>query len=111
MAVTNTVLGVNKFNNGIELFVRHIFATNYPALGEPVDYSLLNSLTNRQPNFVQVVGESGYDFRYDRALKLLKVFFGDYNNAADGPLIEIPTAAYPAGVVADIVIARVVWLR
>lgn len=28
----------------------------------------------------------------------LLTLFGDNNNAADGPLIEIPTATYPAGV-------------
>ena len=32
----------------------------------------------------------GYVFAYDRANQKLKVFYGDNNNAADGPLIEVP---------------------
>lgn len=34
----------------------------------------------------------GYTFEYDYANEKLKAFYGDNNNAADGPLIEVPAA-------------------
>ena len=112
MAVANTVLGVNKFNNGIELFVKHTISGNYATPGESVDYALLNTITNRQPDYVQVMCASGYKMVYDLANKRLKTHLYDYNNAADGPTIEIPDAAYPAPVSADTqIVARAVWFR
>ena len=38
------------------------------------------------------VANSGYVPVWDQANSKLKVFYGDNNNASDGPLIEIPNA-------------------
>lgn len=41
---------------------------------------------------ISQVDASGYVLRYDKANDKLMVFYGDNNNAADGPLIEVPNA-------------------
>lgn len=39
---------------------------------------------------VVIENPDGYDFHYDRATSKLLVRYFDYNNAADGPIIEVP---------------------
>jgi len=37
-----------------------------------------------------VGGGSGYVFAYDAANQKLKAYYGDYSEASDGPLVEVP---------------------
>jgi len=38
----------------------------------------------------------GYVYHFDRANHKLRIFYGDYSEAADGPLVEVPSAFAPA---------------
>jgi len=40
----------------------------------------------------------GYDYTYDKANNKLFMRYGDNNNAADGPLIELITSVAPAAI-------------
>jgi hypothetical protein len=55
----------------------------------------------KNPKEVIIQGIAGYIYRWVAATGKILVFFADNNNAADGPLIEIPNGAYPAGVTGD----------
>jgi hypothetical protein len=46
--------------------------------------------------FMSVVSSAGYTAEYDYTNSKLKILYGN-TDAADGPNIEIPAAAYPAG--------------
>lgn len=59
--------------------------------------------SNKDPLWVDARGKAGFVYAYDKATKKLMTFFGDNNNAADGPLVELPAAAYPAGVTGDVI--------
>lgn len=63
----------------------------------------------RKPDYMNIVGVAGYSYRYDKANDKIMVFYNDNNNAADGPAIEIPAAAYPAAVLADIITFFAIW--
>lgn len=39
---------------------------------------------------IQLTPAGGYVFEYDKAAAKIKAYWGDNNNASDGPLIEIP---------------------
>lgn len=79
---------------------------SYATPGDTVDFSGQPDIYSAEPPvelFVQ--GESGFVYRSVIGAALnnskLKVLQADYDAAADGPLIEIPDAAYPAGVTGD----------
>ena len=61
-------------------------------------------LTSITQIFPESVG--GYVFEWDEAAQKLKAYWGDNNNASDGPLIEIPVN--DAGVNAKVVTCMVV---
>jgi hypothetical protein len=47
-------------------------------------------------NFPTTVTDGGYTMRFDRTANKMVAYYGDYNNAADGPSIEYPTVtAFP----------------
>lgn len=64
------------------------FDSSYPTGGE--------SLTASDLGFAGTVDlllaepQSGYVFEYDRVNSKLLAYYGDNNNASDGPLIEVP---------------------
>lgn len=64
------------------------FDNSYPTGGESLDLSsYFKELIN-----VQINPKSGYVFEYDYTNKKVMAYYGDNNNAADGPLIEVPNA-------------------
>ena len=67
----------------------------YPAGGTPGFQALVRTaLAKGNVTILQVLAEDtgGYPVAYDVTNDKLKVFYGDNNNAADGPLIENATA-------------------
>lgn len=83
---------------------------NYATGGDTVDFTVLpRYFDGRKPDFLMIVGKAGYIYAYDAANGKVMTFFGDNNNAVDGPLIEIPAAAYPAGVTGDVITFFAVW--
>lgn len=82
---------------------------NYVANGDPVDFAVAGGFTNRQPDFVTIVGKAGFVYQYDFANK--KVFvYTNTAGAANAPLGEHTAAAYAAGVTGDTIRAKVEWL-
>ena len=65
------------------------FSSSYTTGGEAFDPK---GLADHPTPAVLPFPRSGYVFEYDPAAKKLKAFWGDNNNAADGPLIEVPAA-------------------
>lgn len=83
---------------------------NYATGGDAVDFTVVpRYFDGRKPDFLIIVGKAGYIYAYDAANGKVMVFFADNNNAADGPLIEIPAAAYPAGVTGDVITFFAIW--
>lgn len=72
--------------------------SSYPTGGYAVakgDFQLSVSLHD-----VDVSLGGGYVFDFDRANSKLRVWYGDNNNASDGPLIEVPNGTNLASVTA-----------
>lgn len=63
------------------------FDSSYAVGGESLTASDLNL---RGVSFLLVAPKNGYVFEYDYANRKLKAYYGDNNNASDGPLIEVP---------------------
>jgi hypothetical protein len=67
------------------------FDSSYPntggTVGEPLSASDLGLSTAL---FVVAQPTAGYVFEYDYSASTLKAFYGDNNNASDGPLIQVP---------------------
>ena len=61
--------------------------TDYPTGGWPITAANCQ-LTSITHILAEPVG--GYVFEWDDAAAKLKAYWGDNNNASDGPLIEIP---------------------
>lgn len=72
------------------LNIRHVdFDTSYPTGGEPLTFEDLGF--SRAPDVVIALPKTRV-FEYDSANEKLKAYEGDYSNAADGPLVEVPNA-------------------
>lgn len=107
MALTVTRLGIKKYQQGHDLILKLVPTGSYATPGELLDFDLYEQFTSKQPIAVIVTNTAGYMIIYDIATKRLKFHLYDYNNAADGPTIEIPDAAYPAALLADVQIIAV----
>lgn len=73
------------------------FDATYPSGGEAATFAGFEQVDAIVPSH----GFQGYVPEWDKANAKLKLMYGDYNNAADGPLIENATAdvsAITAGV-------------
>lgn len=71
------------------------FDTSYPTGGLDVAAPAKSSLGLLNVQGVVACdncASTGHVVRYDRPTKKLQAFYGDNNNAADGPLIEVPNA-------------------
>lgn len=71
------------------LIVKFTFDSTYPANGEVVDLDLLG--VNEVLNEAVGLTNGGYVAQYLKATNKVKLWYGDNNNAADGPLIENAT--------------------
>lgn len=66
------------------------FDSSYPTGGESLTAADLGFEDNAANLIVLVPSKSGYVFEYDGANAKIKAYYGDNNNASDGPLIEVP---------------------
>lgn len=68
------------------------FDNSYPTNGEAVTFADLGVADT--PDVVLCIsGHKGYVFDYDAANQKMLVYYGDNNNASDGPLVEVANAA------------------
>lgn len=93
------------------IFTLAIAAGDYAAggLAFTTSFSQKGGFTNRKPDWVTVVGISGYVYEYVYSTQKLQIRQDGGTSGAAAPLPEIPTAATPAAVVADTIRARVAW--
>lgn len=107
MAAALTVTGlVRTGTQGFILTGTIALTGNYTTGGDALDLTVVPNLPQTlTPDFVLVLGIAGYVYAYNIATKKLLTLYSDNNNAADGPMIEIPGSptAYPAGVTGDTV--------
>lgn len=109
MAVTVTIIEKYSIGDRMEVIADVVFDSSYPAGGEAVtaanfgfDLEIKHIACGlaRDPDTV----DNAVALDYDSAAKKLVAFWGDNNNAADGPLVEVPDttnlSAYTARVVA-----------
>lgn len=88
MAVTTTVVRKNIEGISRTASVLVSLDNSYPTGGEAVD--LLGLLGWTRLSMVVIPSKSGYVFEWDYTNNKIIVYYGDNNNAADGPLIEVP---------------------
>lgn len=85
------------------------FDNSYPDGGEPVakaDFGLDVGI-GFIPDFVAVkagAGDTAFAGHYDATAGTLQLFYGDNNNASDGPLIELPDTTSAASYVARLIV-------
>lgn len=65
------------------------FTNSYAAGGEALDFTSAGQGQLREVLAVWVEQNSGYQFFYDYTNKKVKAFWGDNNNASDGPGVEV----------------------
>ncbi len=69
------------------------FDSSYPntggTVGEPLTAAMLGL---DEILFVEIPTCSGLVFQYDYTNSVVHVYRGDYDNASDGPLVELPNA-------------------
>lgn len=70
---------------------RLAFDNSYVTNGEPVTPAQLG-FENDALDVILIEPSGGYTFEYDHTNQKILVRYGDNNNAADGPLIEVPNA-------------------
>jgi len=83
-----TAVSGSRVNPGLVMkLVSIAFDSSYPTGGEDLvaaDVGL-TAIVKVLPN-----PASGYIFRYNHSTAKLMIFYGDWNNASDGALIELP---------------------
>jgi hypothetical protein len=72
--------------------VEYTFSSSYTTGGEAFDPKTDSPGLFREILAVLPFQKGGYTFEWDSTAKKLKAYWGDYNNAADGVLIEVPAA-------------------
>jgi hypothetical protein len=92
LTVANTETGVYARAKGDEYETRKTIAfdSSYPTGGEPLTKGDLGF--SAAPTVVEIEPKSGYVFEYDFTNEKILAYYGDNNNASDGPLIEVPNA-------------------
>lgn len=74
---------------GLEMWGTFAFDSSYPTGGEALAAA---DIVNQFPGGVEQItieNAGGYIFKWDRANAKILAYFGDNDNASDGPLIEI----------------------
>lgn len=71
-------------------FRKVAFDSSYPTGGEALTAADLGFEDAAANLIVHVPMKSGYMFEYDGTNAKIKAYYGDNNNASDGPLIEVP---------------------
>lgn len=80
------------------------FDNSYVSNGEPLTFADLGFQDRPDAVFV-VGGTKGYWFDYDYTNQKMLVYWGDNNNAADGPAVEVPNTTDISTLTAVIVMA------
>ena len=89
MAAVATIKKKFKFGNGYCVVADVAMDSSYPTGGEAVSAEQLGLSALE---FVLGAPSGGYVPEYDHASKKLKAYYGDNDNAADGPLAEVANA-------------------
>ncbi len=82
---------------------------SYATGGDSIDFVTSLGYTNRQPDFVTVIGKAGFVYMYDYTAKKLLVFCNTAGGA-DAALGELSAGAYPVGVTGDVIRGMVAWI-
>lgn len=87
--LTSTLKRAARFGDvtGLAMFGGILDITNYNVTTKPE----ITGISGKFRNVLSVVfsvSDNGYIFRYDIATGTVFAYYGDNNNAADGPLIE-----------------------
>jgi hypothetical protein len=74
--------------------------TSYPTNGSTGVQTALQALTKDQREIIDVkaIDSNGYVCSWDRVNLKLRMFYGDNNNASDGPLVEVPNTTTLNGI-------------
>lgn len=101
MALTVTSLEKAKLSRLRLNVVRVTFDSSYPTGGESLTAAQLglNKVTVVIP-----LTASGYVGEYDLTNSKLKAFYGDNNNASDGPLVEVANTTDLSAVTMNLVV-------
>ena len=80
-------------------------SSTYATPGDTLDLRNEFLPSSQVPVHVEIHGEAGFIYNYTPGADLsdgkVQTRYADYDAVADGALIEIPDAAYPAGVTGD----------
>jgi hypothetical protein len=72
-------------------------ALTYPTGGVPLTAGKMGVPTQiKELSLVSPAAGDGYVYKYDLANNKIVIYFGDYSEAGDGPLVEIPNTDTPA---------------
>lgn len=109
MPVVVTLQEKHKDNREIKVLATVVFSGTYASGGEPYDAGPLNPfISARPPDRCIVVGNAGFIYSYDKALKLIHIWCNVAGGANNG-LGEHTNVAVVAGVLADIIFLEAVW--
>lgn len=78
----------------------------YPTGGTPLFQELVRARFGDRREVIAVFPQDcgGYTCAYDKTNDKLKVYYGDFNNASDGPMIEVPNTTNLSAVVFHVVV-------
>lgn len=100
-AATNVDRALIATGGGWELDALITLSGSYSTGGDALDFGPFFSQQGQGiVDKVQVDGVTGYIARYDYTSKKLLWYVGDNDAVADGPLVELAAAAYPAALTA-----------
>lgn len=80
------------------------FDSSYQTGGEPFTAADLGFAV--LPRWIDVQSRSGYVFQVDRTNLKIIAYYGDNNNASDGPLIEVPNTTDLSSITGVLVLSR-----
>lgn len=87
MALVATKVFRSEIEDQSVLFVTLAFDNSYPTGGESIT---ANAIGLTRINGAIIPGNVGYTFTWDGTNSKVLVYYGDNNNASDGPGIELP---------------------
>jgi len=109
MATSVATLVAKRSKMGAVLAVQGIVAIgagDYTTGGLALDLSKVSGITNRKPDFVSIVGISGYIYEYVKSTGMMQIRQDAGSNTV---LSELAAAATPAAAVADVVTVLALW--
>lgn len=82
---------------------------NYSTGGDSVDFAPKVGFLNKQPEFVDINGKSGFIYSYDAANKKV-ISYCVTTSGANTALGEVSAGAYPAGITGDTIRVICTWV-